>query len=82
MPENVNKGECLRLLCQKMQIPLENTVAIGDYYNDIDFLKTAGRSVAMGNAPWEVKQAAGVVTGDCRDGGVASYLYQLIKEYT
>ncbi|HIX12433.1 MAG TPA: Cof-type HAD-IIB family hydrolase [Candidatus Anaerofilum faecale] len=82
MPENVNKGECLRLLCQKMQIPLENTVAIGDYYNDIDLLKTAGRSVAMGNAPWEVKQAADVVTGDCRDGGVASYLYQLIKEYT
>lgn len=82
MPENVNKGECLRLLCQKMQIPLENTVAIGDYYNDIDLLKTAGRSVAMGNAPQEVKQVADVVTGDCRDGGVASFLYQLIKEYT
>ncbi len=81
MPEKVSKGEALKSICRKMAFPLENTVAIGDYYNDIELMKTAGYSVAMGNAPTEVKLIANEITGDCRDGGVASYLYYLIKHY-
>lgn len=81
MPEKATKGQALRTICQKMQIPLENTVAIGDYYNDIELLKTAGYAVAMGNSPAEVKLVADHITGDCQDGGVASYLYHLIKHY-
>lgn len=82
MPEKVNKGAALRKICQKIKIPLANSVAIGDYYNDIDLLKAAGRAVAMGDSPREVKLAADCETGSCQDGGVASFLYQLIKEYT
>ncbi len=81
MPEKASKGEALKTICRKINFPLENTVAIGDYYNDIELMKTAGYSVAMGNAPTEVKLIANEITGDCRDGGVASYLYYLIKHY-
>lgn len=82
MPENINKAAALREICQNISFPLANTVAIGDYYNDIELLKAAGHSVAMGNAPAEVKMAASETTGDCREGGLASYLYRLIKQNT
>ncbi len=81
MPEKATKGNALKTICQKIDFPLENTVAIGDYYNDMELLKTAGYAVAMGNAPSEVKLIADQVTDDCQDGGVASYLYHLIKHY-
>ena len=68
-------------LCTYMGIPIENTVAIGDYFNDIELMRAAGHSVAMGNAPKEVQLAADTVTGRCLDGGVAEVLYGLIRKY-
>ena len=72
MPEGAAKGAALGELCTYMGIPIENTVAIGDYFNDIELMRAAGHSVAMGNAPKEVQLAADTVTGRCLDGGVAS----------
>ena len=57
-------------------------VAIGDYYNDIELMRAAGHSVAMGNAPKEVQVEADEVTGNCMDGGVAQVLYRLIDQYS
>ena len=71
MPEGAAKGAALGELCTYMGIPIENTVAIGDYFNDIELMRAAGHSVAMGNAPKEVQLAADTVTGRCLDGGVA-----------
>ena len=75
------KGAALGELCTYMGIPIENTVAIGDYFNDIELMRAAGHSVAMGNAPKEVQLAADTVTGRCLDGGVAEVLYGLIRKY-
>lgn len=36
-------------------IPIEDTVAIGDNFNDVPMLEVAGLSVAMGNAEEDVK---------------------------
>ncbi|MFH5183768.1 HAD family hydrolase [Paenibacillus sp. TAB 01] len=47
----------------------QETIAIGDNYNDMDMLRYAGLGAAMGNAPDEVKAAADVVTlSNDRDG--------------
>ena len=81
MPEGAAKGAALGELCTYMGIPIENTVAIGDYFNDIELMRAAGHSVAMGNAPKEVQLAADTVTGRCLDGGVAEVLYGLIRKY-
>lgn len=81
MPEGVTKGAALKELCAYMGIPIENTVAIGDYYNDVDLMRAAGHSVAMGNAPKEIQLVADAVTGRCLDGGVAQVLYSLIRKY-
>ncbi len=79
LPAGTTKGGALRELCTYMGIPLENTIAIGDYYNDVELMKTAGYSIAVRNAPTEVKLAANAVTGSCLDGGVAQVLYGLVR---
>ena len=45
----------------KLDIPLGQVLAIGDNPNDVPMFAAAGTSVAMGNAPPEVKDSATVV---------------------
>lgn len=82
MPQHINKGIALQELAARLQIPMENVYAIGDYHNDIDLLRAAGHAVAVGNAVPEVKMISNQVVLPCKDGGVAQLLYQLIKQYS
>ena len=47
----------------------EDVLAIGDGRNDIEMLRWAGRGLAIGDAPDEVKAAANDVTARFTDGG-------------
>jgi hydroxymethylpyrimidine pyrophosphatase-like HAD family hydrolase len=49
-------------------------LAIGDGRNDTEMLSWAGRGVAMGQAPPEVKDAADHVTGRVEDDGAVEEL--------
>lgn len=83
MPQGVGKASGLERLCARLAVPMENVVFIGDYYNDLELMKLAGHSVAVANAPREVRAAADEVTlNRCADGGVGEYLYKLVKQYT
>ncbi len=78
-----NKGDALIALCRMLNIPMEQTMAIGDSDNDIPMLRTAGVSVASGNAPDAVKEWAHCVTSDCDHDGVAAALKPyLLNHYT
>src|SRR5207244_10192081 len=67
------KGTALDWIASHHGFAVEETVAIGDWLNDLAMLTSAGRSFAMGQAPDEVKSAAtdvckrGIDTG----GGIA-----------
>lgn len=81
MPAGVGKASALRELCALLGEPIENTVVIGDYYNDLEMMQQAGYAVAVANAPPEVKAAADEVTiCTCAEGAVGEYLYKLIEE--
>ncbi|HJD21603.1 MAG TPA: Cof-type HAD-IIB family hydrolase [Candidatus Gemmiger faecigallinarum] len=81
MPGGVGKASGLRDLCTLLGEPLQKTIVIGDYYNDLEIMRTAGHSVAVANAPAEVKTAADeVTTCSCSDGAVGEYLYRLIDK--
>lgn len=69
-PPGITKGSGLERLCGYLGIPVENTVVVGDAPNDIDILKKAGLSVAMGNAYDEVKEICDVVVSDNDHYGV------------
>ena len=70
-PVRADKGTALRLVAGKLDIPLGEVLAIGDNPNDMPMFAAAGTSVAMGNAPPEVKAAASVVGPSNDDEGVA-----------
>jgi Cof subfamily protein (haloacid dehalogenase superfamily) len=68
---NGNKGNGLKAMARYLNIPLEDTVAIGDERNDIPMLQVAGLSIAMGNAEDEVKAHSDIVTMTNDENGVA-----------
>lgn len=74
----VSKAEGLRRLAEKLGIAIEDTMAIGDSYNDLPMLKAAGHSVAMGNAVPEVKSVCDYETGCCEDFGFAQAIHELV----
>lgn len=73
-PRGVDKAHGLEKVLSRLGVARENVLALGDGRNDIEMLEWAGRGVAMGNAPSEVKAAADHVTGDHDAGGVAEEL--------
>jgi Cof subfamily protein (haloacid dehalogenase superfamily) len=72
-----DKGRGLTVLAEECGIPLADTVAIGDNYNDLDMFETAAVSVAMAGSPDEVLAAADHVTGPVKEGGAAQVLERI-----
>ena len=58
----VDKGSALSLLCEHLNIPIENSVAFGDGENDKEFLAISGMGCAMKNGRPAAIAAADVVT--------------------
>lgn len=69
-----SKGLAIEQLIRHLGIPREETIAIGDGYNDIPMLEFAGLGIAMGNACDAVKAAADTVTDTNDNDGVAKAL--------
>ena len=75
----VDKGAALLRLCQRLGVRPEETAAIGDSENDLTMLRSAGLSVAMGNAPEAIRAAARFTTSDCDHDGVPQAVDMLLK---
>ena len=72
VPKGMNKGEAVKMLCNLLDVEIENAVAVGDAANDLAMLKAAGIGVAMCNGSEEVKAAADYITmRDNNHDGVA-----------
>jgi Cof subfamily protein (haloacid dehalogenase superfamily) len=72
-----SKAKGMSIALEALDIPRENSIAIGDSKNDIDIIRAAGLGIAMGNASEELKALADAITGDCGKGGVG----QAIKKF-
>lgn len=69
-PRGETKGTALRFLSEYYNIPLSETVAIGDNLNDLTMIELAGTGVAVGNAEEELKARADYVTVTNDEGAV------------
>ena len=76
--KGVSKASALTALAAKLGITADETMAIGDAYNDLPMLKAAGKSVAMGNAFPEVKEEADYETLPCTENGLAAAIYTYV----
>jgi hypothetical protein len=73
-----NKGHALATLAEFLGVALEQTAALGDGGNDPPMFHRAGLSIAMGQAPQEVKGQADVVTGSNIEDGAAEAIERFI----
>ncbi len=74
-----NKGQCLRLLSEKLGVPIAETVAVGDEENDVFMIREAAVGVAMCNARAEIRAEADHITEqDNNHDGVAEVIYKFI----
>lgn len=80
MAKGVNKGEAIKVLQESLEILPEETMAFGDQLNDIEMLKRAYYSFAIGNARPEVKKAARFQADTNVNDGVLKILKLLIEE--
>ncbi len=77
---NANKGHAIQLIQKLNNITPEQTVVFGDYFNDIEMLKSAHFSYAMENAHPMVKETANYTTKTNDENGVEFILSQIITE--
>lgn len=74
MPEGVSKASGLAAVCGRLGIEASDVLAVGDGHNDMEMLAWAGRGVAMGQAPDDVKAVADDVCLSVAEDGVAVLL--------
>lgn len=69
--KGISKATGLEKVCRLLGITMDQVMAVGDHYNDLQMLRSAGLGVAMGNANETVKLAADGITDTNERNGVA-----------
>ena len=80
MPHNVSKGHSLKWLLEKLSLPLANTMAFGDGFNDVEMFRAVAHPVVMSNASEKLQLlfSTALRAQPNDDDGVAQFLYEHI----
>ncbi|WML41721.1 Cof-type HAD-IIB family hydrolase [Neobacillus sp. OS1-2] len=76
--KQAQKGIALETFAKVSGIDISETMAIGDNYNDVSMFERAGRSVAMGNANYEIQALCDVITDTNNEHGVAKAILEVL----
>jgi HAD superfamily hydrolase (TIGR01484 family) len=76
--EHATKRYGVDRLLELLEIDKEDSIAVGDGYNDLPLMEAAGFKVAMGNAPDEVKAVADYIAPSIDEDGVAEVIERFI----
>ncbi len=79
--KTTHKGNAVLALAEILGVPEENIGAIGDYYNDLDMLKTVRHPACCKQAPEELHKVCEFHACHCNDGAVADFLGYIEKNY-
>lgn len=79
VPKNISKATTLKILCEKLNIKKGCCYAIGDYYNDLEMIKTADIGAALADSPDEVKSVAKTIVCEANNGAVAEFIDYLTE---
>ncbi len=78
-PLGIDKGTGIKELSKILNINMEETIAIGDNYNDLSMIKNAGVGVCCVNGEDEVKKYADYVTvNNNNEGAVAEVINKFV----
>ena len=73
----VSKGAAIRRLARRHGVPLAQTLAVGDQYNDLEMISEVGHGVAMAGAPAAVRAAARYVAPPVEEEGAAQMIERI-----
>lgn len=79
--ETTHKGTAVKALCEIIGIKEENVGAIGDYFNDLDMLKSVAHPACCAQAPKELHDICEFHACHCNDGAVADFIGYIEKNY-
>ena len=82
LPLNATKLTALKKLQELLGLENGITVAMGDYYNDLEMLKGADISAVPDGSPNDVSQYADFVGGTCKNGAVADFIDYLTSKFS
>ena len=71
------KAQAIQFMENRLGVSADEVIAFGDNYNDLDMLRYAGYSVAMGNAPDDIKAQVRHITASNAEDGLAQALEEL-----
>jgi Cof subfamily protein (haloacid dehalogenase superfamily) len=77
MDKSVSKAVGIEILLSHYNLTVDDAIAFGDNYNDIQMLELIPHSVAMNNAPDDIKKTAHAVTESNNNSGIYTYLNKL-----
>lgn len=80
--KKAHKGNALKALQEIHGLTKENTMAFGDYLNDMELFQNAAISYAVENAHSEVREAAKYHTKSNNEKGVENILGKLVEDYS
>ncbi|GKT03781.1 HAD family hydrolase [Furfurilactobacillus entadae] len=79
IPKGISKATGLAIVQNQVGIATDRTIVFGNGHNDVPLFKKAAISVAMADAPAEVRTAANHVTVPAEQDGVAHFLMDYFK---
>lgn len=75
----INKGAGLLSLTRLLGVKPEETIAIGDNFNDLSMIQAAGLGVGVRNTVEDMKPLCGYITeADCNEGAVAEVIEKFV----
>lgn len=74
----VDKGVALRKLVDILGLKIEESIAVGDSYNDLPMLKAAGLAACVANANEDIKRVCSFISKSNDEGGMAYLIDKLI----
>ena len=77
MDKSISKATGIEILLRHYGYTVDEAIAFGDNYNDIEMLSYIPQSVVMANAPAAVKKLAAAVTDSNEVGGIYTYLVKV-----
>lgn len=77
MDKTISKATGIKILLKHYGFTLDEAIAFGDNYNDVEMLELVPQSVAMANAPAAVKKLAAAVTDSNEQSGIYTYLVKI-----
>lgn len=79
-PIGVSKGAALKWLADYLHMDIQETIAIGDNYNDTSMIKAAGLGVCVSSATEDIQAMSNYVTkADYNQGAVAEVIEKFVE---